>query len=132
MDKGKCKVADKKHALSMKQECSRLWSSPSADGFLSSPFSSRKLIVAINQVKSARAQGPDSIQPEFLKNCESKCRAWLKKFYSIYLLQANTKDLAKSDSSGVSNTPNDDPKTVVLKLGSTEPLGFGRTQFKNH
>ena len=53
MDDGKS-MADKKHALSMKQECSRLWSSPIADGFLSPPFNIKELSLAINQVTSGR------------------------------------------------------------------------------
>ena len=77
---GKCKVTDKKHALSVKQECSKTCSFPSADGFLSFPFSIKERTVAINQVKSGKAQGPDNIPPEFLKYSGSKCLAWLKNF----------------------------------------------------
>ena len=118
MDNRKCEVADKKHALLIKQDCSRLWSSPSVDGFLSSPFSIRELIVTINQVKSGRAQGFNNILPEFLKHCGPKCQVWQKKFYSICLSKKNIPKIWRKVTAGelpIPNTPTDDPKTVLYR-----------------
>ena len=114
MHNGKCKMSDKKHALSVKQECSRLWSSLSADDFLSSPFSIKELTVPISQVKSGKARRPDNIPPEFLKHSRSKCLAWLKSFYSICLSKQNIPKIWRKATVVAlpkPNKPTDDPKS---------------------
>ena len=50
-------------ALHVKQETSALWQAPGVDGFLSTPFTSQELMLAIRQIKSGKGQGPDNLPP---------------------------------------------------------------------
>ena len=85
IDNGKLPNANKKHALSAKQECSKLWNDPGTDKLLSAPFTPTELSNAIKQLKCSKAQGPDNIAPEFIKHCGRKYLTWLREFYSTCL-----------------------------------------------
>ena len=82
---GRLKDPAKDHTRSIKQETTKLWQAPGADGFLSTPFTSEELSNAIGQLKSGKAQGPDNIPPEFLLHCGQRCQNWLKELYSSCL-----------------------------------------------
>ena len=82
---GRLKDPAKDHTRSIKQETTKLWQAPGADGFLSTPFTSEELSTAIGQLKSGKAQGQDNIPPEFLLHCGQRCQNWLKEFYSSCL-----------------------------------------------
>ena len=82
---GRHKDPAKDHTRSIKQETTKLWQAPGADGFLSTSFTSEELSTAIGQLKSGKAQGPDNIPPEFLLHCGQRCQNWLKEFYSSCL-----------------------------------------------
>ena len=69
-------------ALHVKQKTSALWQAPGVDGFLSTSFTIQELMLAIRQLKSGKAQGPDNIRPEFLIHCGPRCMEWLRGFYS--------------------------------------------------
>ena len=59
---------DKEATRAVKQEVKQLWSTPTSNKELSSPFTTRELETAIGQVKCGKAMGPDKIPPEFLKH----------------------------------------------------------------
>ena len=83
------KNANKDATRSIKQETSKLRQAPGADGLLSSHFTCAELCVAIKQLKSGKAPGPDNIPPEFLLHCGPVCLEWLRAFYSYCLLSLN-------------------------------------------
>ncbi len=82
LSNGHFKNIDKNHTRWVKQECTKLWQSPGVDGFLSIPFTQEELVLALSQLKSGKAQGPDNIPPEFLLQCGPRCQKWLTEFYS--------------------------------------------------
>ena len=113
LDNGKFKDASKEHALHVKQEISALWQAPGVDGFLSSPFTIQELMLAIRQLKSGKAQGPDTIPPEFLIHCGPRCLEWLMGFYSNCLSNLTIRKIwrkATVIAIPKPNKPTDDPK----------------------
>lgn len=52
---------------------------------ISGPFTTTKLVTALEVFKIEKAPGFDNIHPEFLTNYGEKTRTWLKLFYSNIL-----------------------------------------------
>ena len=113
LENGKFKDASKEHALHVKQETSALWRAPGVDGFLSTPFTIQELMLAVRQLKSGKAQGPDNIPPEFLIHCGPRCLEWLRGFYSNCLSNMTVPKIwrkATVIAIPKPNKPTDDPK----------------------
>ena len=100
-------------ALHVKQETSALWQAPGVDGFLSTPFTIQELMLAIRQLKSGKAQGPDNSHPEFLIHCGPRCLEWLRGFYSNYFSNLTIPKIWRNATVIAIpkfNKPTDDPK----------------------
>ena len=113
LENGKFKDASKEHALHVKQETFALWQAPGVDGFLSTPFTIQELMLAVRQLKSGKAQGPDNIPPEFLIHCGPRCIEWLRGFYSNCLSNMTVPKIwrkATVIAIPKPNKPTDDPK----------------------
>ena len=113
LENGKFKEASKEHARYVKQETSALWQAPGVDGFLSTPFTIQELTLAVRQLKSGKAQGPDNIPPEFLIHCGPRCLEWLREFYSKCLSNTTVPKIwrkATVIAIPKPNKPTDDPK----------------------
>ena len=82
---GRYKNMDKKTTRDVKQEIKQLWSTPTSNTKLSSPFTTRVLKTALDQVKCGKAMRPDKIPPEFLKHSGDNFRNWLRRFFSLCL-----------------------------------------------
>ena len=112
-------------ALHVKQETSALWQAPGVDGFLSTPSTIQELMLAIHQIKSGKAQGPDNIPP-FLIHCGPRCLEWLRGFYSNCFSNL-TKPKIWRNATVIAipklNKPTDDPKNY-------RPISLLRVPFK--
>ena len=101
-------------ALDVKQETYALWQAPGVDGFLSTPFTIQELMLAIHQLKSGKAQGPDNIPPKFLIHCCPRCLEWLRGFYSNYFSNLTIPKIWRNATTVVAipklNKPTNDPK----------------------
>ena len=78
---GRHKNVDKEATRAVKQEIKQLWSTPTSNSKLSSPFTTHELEIAVNQVKCRKAMSIDKILPEFLKHSDGNFRNWLKRFF---------------------------------------------------
>ena len=76
---------DKEATRAVKQEIKQLWSTPTSNTDLSSPFTTRELKTAIGQVKCGKAKNPDKISPEFLKHSGGNFRKRLRRFFLLCL-----------------------------------------------
>ncbi len=114
LSNGRFKNIDKNHTRWVRQECTKLRQSPGVDGFLSIPFTQEELVLALSQLKSGKAQGPDNIPPEFLLQCGPRCQKWLTEFYSCCISnQTIPKIWRKSTIISLlkPNKPIEDPKS---------------------
>ena len=70
-------------------------------------------MLAIRQLKSGKAKGPDNIPPEFLIHCRTRCLEWLRGFYSNCFSKL-TKPKIWRNATVIAipklNKPTDDPK----------------------
>ena len=70
-------------------------------------------MLAIRQLNSGKAQGPDNIPPEFLIHCGPRCLEWLRGFYSNCFSNL-TKPKIWRNATVIAipklNKPTDDPK----------------------
>ena len=82
---GRFRGADKRHDLSVKRQCSVMWEVPGVGSYLTTPFTTSKLIATIKLRKGGKAQGPDNIPLGFMLHCGKKCLKWVRKFYSFCL-----------------------------------------------
>ena len=70
-------------------------------------------MLAVRQLKSGKAQGPDNIPPEFLIHCGPRCLEWLRGFYSNCLSNMTVPKIwrkATIIAIPKPNKPTDDPK----------------------
>ena len=110
----------------MKQEIKQLWSTPTSNTELSSPFTTCDLETAIGQVKCGKAMGRDKIPPEFLKYSGDNFRNWLRRFFSLCLQRLVIPQIGRKASVVAIlkfKKPVDDPK-------SCRPISFLCVPFK--
>ena len=107
-------------ALHVKQETSALWQAPGVDGFLSTPFTSLELMLAIRQIKSGMAQGirqhPSRVSYPLWPKMSGMAQA-LRGFYSnCFSNLTKPKIWRKATVIAIPkfNTPTDDPKNYRL------------------
>ncbi len=70
--------------------------------------------MALSELKSGKAQGPDNIPPDFLLQCGPRCQKWLTEFYSCCIINQTIPKIwreATIISLPKPNKPRDDPKS---------------------
>ena len=82
---GRFTGTNKNHTLNVKRSCTALCNAAGVVGHLMTPFSDLELSNAIKDLKTGKAQRPDNIPADFLKQSGQKCRFWLRDFFSTCL-----------------------------------------------
>ena len=85
LESGRFTGTNKNHTLNVKRSCIAFWNAGGVNGHLMTPFSDLELSNVIKDFKTGKAQEPDNIPSEFLKQSGPKCRSWFRGLFSTCL-----------------------------------------------